>query len=338
VRESGLAHAAQCFDTSGDLDLHRRSELRSALLSVFRQHLRNRVSEIKSPAIGPKTQRRDFFGAIQALPQQLIFQRQSNLPIAIGYYRSRRPSSLFALTKSISIIIPAYNEQKRLPATLEQVICYLRRGNWVFSEILVVDDGSSDATAEVAGQLVSEYPALRVLRNPGNRGKGYAVRHGIQECRGAWALATDADLSTPVEELEKLWQAAEQSGAPLVIGSRALDRRLIGVHQSWFRENVGRLFNLGMRVITGLPFRDTQCGFKLFETAAAREIFQRQLLDGFGFDVEVLFLARRLGYRALEVPVKWNNAQGTKVSALRGLDAFLDPLRVRWNQVRGRYG
>ncbi|MGA2589837.1 MAG: dolichyl-phosphate beta-glucosyltransferase [Bryobacteraceae bacterium] len=241
------------------------------------------------------------------------------------------------MTRSISIIIPAYNEEKRLPAALRQVIEYLRRGGWPFAEILVVDDGSTDGTVQVAERMRAEYPDLRVLRNPGNRGKGYAVRHGMLECRGEWALFTDADLSAPIEELAKLWQAAEQAGVSVAVGSRALDRRLIGVHQSWFRENAGRLFNLSMRLITGLPFRDTQCGFKLFEAGAAREIFRRQLLDGFGFDVEVLFIARRLGYRGVEVPVRWNDVQGTKVSTLRGLAAFLDPLRVRWNQIRGRY-
>jgi dolichyl-phosphate beta-glucosyltransferase len=181
------------------------------------------------------------------------------------------------------------------------------------------------------------YARLRVLRNPGNRGKGYAVRHGMLECAGEWALFTDADLSAPIEELDKLWDAAGQAGAQVAVGSRALDRRLIGVHQSWFRENAGRFFNLVMRLITGLPFHDTQCGFKLFEARAAREIFGRQLLDGFGFDVEALFIGRRLGYREIEVPVKWNDVAGTKVSAWKGLTAFADPFTVRWNQARGRY-
>lgn len=241
------------------------------------------------------------------------------------------------LTRSISIIIPAYNEEKRLPNTLLQVIRYLQGGQWSFTEILVVDDGSTDATVSVAKQLSGEFGDLRVLCNPGNRGKGYAVRHGMLECRGEWALFTDADLSAPIAELEKLWCEAESSGAQVAVGSRALDRRLIGVHQSWFRENAGRLFNLVMRLVTGLTLRDTQCGFKLFEAAAAREIFRRQLLEGFGFDVEVLFIARLLGYRTVEVPVKWNDVLGTKVSALRGLAAFLDPLLVRWNQIRGCY-
>ena len=217
------------------------------------------------------------------------------------------------------------------------MILYLRRADWAFAEIVVVDDGSTDGTVRVAEQMRSEFPDLRVLSNPENRGKGYAVRHGMLDCRGEWALFTDADLSAPIEELDKLWLSAAQAGAQVAVGSRALDRKLIGVHQSWFRENAGRVFNLTMRLITGLPFRDTQCGFKLFEAAAAREIFRRQLLDGFGFDVEVLFIGRRLGYQAIEVPVKWNDVAGTKVSTWRGLTAFLDPWRVRWNQIRGRY-
>ena len=241
------------------------------------------------------------------------------------------------MTRSISIIIPAYNEEKRLPTALRQVVEYLKRGNWPFAEILVVDDGSTDGTLQVAEQSRAEFPDLRVLRNPGNRGKGYAVRHGMLECRGEWAMYSDADLSTPIEELETLWQAIERAGAQVAVGSRALDRRLIGVHQSFFRENVGKVFNLLMRLATGLPFHDTQCGFKLFEARAARDIFRRQLLDGLGFDVEVLFIGRRLGYREIEVAVPWNDVPGTKVSAVRGMLGFVDPWRVRWNSLRGRY-
>jgi len=217
------------------------------------------------------------------------------------------------------------------------VIDYLKGSDWSFAEIVVVDDGSADGTVQVAERMQPEFANLRVLRNPGNRGKGYSVRHGMLECHGAWALFSDADLSAPIEELEKLWKATAESGAQVAVGSRALDRKLIGVHQSWFRENAGRMFNLVMRLITGLPFRDTQCGFKLFEAAAAREIFRRQLLDGFGFDVEVLFIGRHLGYREIEVPVRWNDVPGTKVSAWRGIAAFSDPLMVRWNSIRGRY-
>ena len=236
------------------------------------------------------------------------------------------------MRRSISIIIPAFNEEKRLPATLRTIRAWLDAPAWEFSEIIVVDDGSSDSTVEQARN-----GGARVLLNPGNRGKGYAVRHGMLEAKGEWALFTDADLSSPIEELDKLMAAVDREHAPAAIGSRALDRSLVGVHQSPFREYVGRLFNLVIRLVTGLPFQDTQCGFKLFETSAAREIFKRQKLDGFGFDVEVLFIAWHLGYRAVEVPVRWNNAVGTKVSMWRGMAAFLDPLKVRWNAILGRY-
>jgi glycosyltransferase involved in cell wall biosynthesis len=176
-----------------------------------------------------------------------------------------------------------------------------------------------------------------VLRNPGNRGKGYSVRHGMLEGRGEWLLFTDADLSTPIEELERLWCTANRAGAQAAIGSRAVDRSMVGVHQPLFREAMGRLFNLTMRLITGLPFHDTQCGFKLFRAEAAREIFSRQLIDGFGFDVEVLYIAQKLGYRTLETAVRWDDVAGTKVSPWRGIKAFYDPVKVRWNGIRGKY-
>jgi len=236
------------------------------------------------------------------------------------------------LRRSISIIIPAYNEEKRLPATLERVRDYLCRAEWEFWEVIVVDDGSKDATGDVARRA-----RARVLANPGNRGKGYAVRHGMLEAKGDWALFSDADLSAPIEELDKLWNAAERENAAVAIGSRAIDRSLIGVRQPRFREDIGRFFNLLMRAVTGLPFHDTQCGFKLFAAGAAREIFSRQRLDGFGFDVEVLYIARHLGYKCLEVPVRWNDVAGTKVSPWLGLAAFLDPLKVRWNGITGKY-
>ena len=172
--------------------------------------------------------------------------------------------------RSISIIVPAYNEEKRLPATLGKVKAYLDATEWEFSEIIVVNDGSRDDTAGLA--LNS---GARVLENPGNCGKGYSVRHGMLEAQGKWALFTDADLSAPIEELDKLLAAVERWHVQSAIGSRTVDRSLIGVRQPLFREYMGRLFNLAMRATTGLPFGDTQCGFKLFETAAAREIFRR---------------------------------------------------------------
>jgi dolichyl-phosphate beta-glucosyltransferase len=235
---------------------------------------------------------------------------------------------------SLSVVIPAYNEEARLPGTLKRIAAYLD-GRWAQDcrEILVVDDGSRDNTADTAAR----FPGIRVLRNPGNRGKGYSVRNGVLEARCDWVLFTDADLSTPIEELEKLSKAAEKAGATVAIGSRALDRSLIGVHQPLLREAGGRFFNWIMRRVTGLPFHDTQCGFKLMERNAAKEIFRRQRLDGFGFDVEVLAIAQSLGYSAVEVPVRWNNAEGSKVGLAGGLGAFLDVLRVRMNLWGGKY-
>lgn len=239
---------------------------------------------------------------------------------------------------SITIVIPAYNEERRLPATLSTVLAHLSRREWRFAEVVVVDDGSTDGTVRVVEEFCRTHPAARLLKNHGNRGKGYSVRHGMLEAKGDWVLFSDADLSAPIEEMDKLIEAAEEQGAAVVIGSRALDRSLIGVHQSFFRESAGRVFNLLMQLLTGLRFRDTQCGFKLFEARAAREVFRRQRLERFGFDAEVLFIARRLGYRTVEVPVRWSHSEGTKVSMFRdSLNMFLDLLRIRWNQLRGRY-
>jgi dolichyl-phosphate beta-glucosyltransferase len=236
------------------------------------------------------------------------------------------------LRRSISIVIPAYNEQNRLGPSLQKIRRYLDSSGWEFFEIVVVNDGSRDKTSDVA-----RAQGVRLLENPGNRGKGYTVRHGMLEAKGDWVLYTDADLSSPIEELEKLWAAVARDKAQVAIGSRAVDRSLVGVHQPMVRELSGRFFNLVMRMVTGLPFRDTQCGFKLFEAGTARDVFSRQQLEGFGFDVEVLFIAQKLGRRALEVPVRWDNVEGTKVSLWSGAKAFIDPLKVRLNSIKGLY-
>jgi len=245
------------------------------------------------------------------------------------------------LTNSLSVVIPSYNEEKRLPPTLERVAEYLRLDPGRRSEILVVNDGSSDRTAEIAREMSGTIEAgnlsMRVLENPGNRGKGYSVRHGAAESRCDWVLFTDADLSAPIEECDKLLAAVIDGSHEAAIGSRALDRSLVGVHQPFFRELMGRAFNLAVRVTTGLPFADTQCGFKLFSARAAHDIFPKQRLERFGFDVEILFLARKYGFKVAEVPVRWNDVEGTKVAAFSGADAFLDILRVRKNDWMGRY-
>ncbi|HKD07715.1 MAG TPA: dolichyl-phosphate beta-glucosyltransferase [Bryobacteraceae bacterium] len=242
------------------------------------------------------------------------------------------------MTRSISVVIPAYNEQARLPETLRKIETYFSRKEWGFHETIVVDDGSRDGTLAEAIGFSNGNPNIRVLRNPGNRGKGYAVRYGMMEARGDWRLFSDADLSTPIEELDKLWCELLKRRADIAIGSRALDRSLIGVHQPGFRETAGKFFNLVMRAATGLPFADTQCGFKLFRAEAAREIFARQTLERFGFDVEILFIARKLGYSTIEIPVKWNHVEGSKVGMFTGLHAFVELAQVRLNSLTGRYG
>jgi dolichyl-phosphate beta-glucosyltransferase len=236
--------------------------------------------------------------------------------------------------ETLSIVIPAYNEERRLPATLDRILAYREASPVPMAEILVVDDGSRDGTAAV---IQAKGGIVRLVSNPGNRGKGYAVRNGMLAAKGDWILSTDADLSAPIEELGKLIAAARRENAVVAIGSRALDRKLVKVHQPMMREVSGRAFNIVMRLVTGLPFRDTQCGFKLFRGDAALEIFSRQIEEGFSFDVEDLLIAHALGLRSIEVPVEWSNVEGTKVSLAQGMKSFADLLRIRTRAVRGNY-
>jgi len=235
----------------------------------------------------------------------------------------------------LSIIIPSYNEELRLPATLERIAEYLSTSGRR-AEVLVVDDGSKDGTAAVAEYFRIKIPALRMVSNGINRGKGYSVRHGMQEARGRIALFTDADLSAPIEEAGKLIDALETSD--VAIGSRAMDRSLITVHESRFREFAGIIFNKIVRIILWLPFVDTQCGFKAFQRERCGIIFKQQTIERFGFDTELLYLARRHGLRAVEIPVRWGHSPATKVSMLRdSIQMFVDVFRIRWNSLRGRY-
>ena len=238
---------------------------------------------------------------------------------------------------TLSVVIPAYNEERRLPSTLDAIFAWLDTNSRSDAEILVVDDGSRDSTADLVAARAQSESRLKLVKNPGNRGKGYAVRHGMMEAQGDWILMSDADLSAPIAELPKLIEAAAAKNATIAIGSRALDRSLIGVHQPHGRELSGIVFNRVMRIVTGLPYADTQCGFKLFRRDAAREIFPRQLLDGFGFDVEDLVIAKRLGFTAVEVPVRWNNVEGTTVSLAQGVRSFGELAEIRWNALRGLY-
>ena len=238
---------------------------------------------------------------------------------------------------SLSIVIPAYNEEKRLPATLDRVREYLSTYNDPDWECIVVDDGSKDGTADLVTRTSAVEPRVRLVKNPGNKGKGYAVRNGMLSAHGTWRLFSDADLSAPIEELAKLQKAAEYNGAVVALGSRALDRSLVSVHQSLFREYSGRFFNLTMRTLTGLPFMDTQCGFKLYRADAAQKVFDRQIEEGFSFDVEDLVIAQRLGLKMVEVPVRWANVEGSKVSAWSGAKSFLDLAFIRGRAMSGRY-
>ena len=235
----------------------------------------------------------------------------------------------------LSIVIPSYNEELRLPATLERIAAYLPQlaRN---TEILVVDDGSGDRTAAVAESFREKVPALRIVPNGVNRGKGFSVRHGMTEARGRHVLFTDADLSAPIEEAPKLLKALETWD--VAIGSRALDRSLITVHESRFREFAGMVFNTIVRIILRLPFVDTQCGFKAFRRERCRILFEQQRIERFGFDPELLYLARHHGLKVVEIPVQWGHSPATKVNMLRdSIQMFLDVFTIRWNALLGRY-
>lgn len=240
---------------------------------------------------------------------------------------------------ALSIVIPAFNEEKRLPRTLARIREYFsnRRPGADDIEIIVVDDGSTDSTAKIAEEWARQFPGSRLVSNGRNRGKGYSVRHGMLEARGRVVLFTDADLSSPIEESEKLF-AAIAAGNDVAIGSRAVDRSLIEIHQSPFREVAGIIFNRFVRLFTGLPFRDTQCGFKAFVVEPSRIVFEQQRIERFGFDPEVLFLAKRHGLRSMEVPVRWAHDPATKVHVLwDSLHMFGGLLFIRWNWLLGRY-
>jgi dolichyl-phosphate beta-glucosyltransferase len=230
---------------------------------------------------------------------------------------------------ALSIVIPAYNEEQRLPSTLARIQQYLAEKPWRF-ELLVVDDGSTDGTQSVVAAAASGNAAIRYVGYTPNHGKGHAVRYGMTRAEGERLLLCDADLSTPIEEIEKLWSRLDD-GADIAIGSRALPDSNLAVHQPVLRELIGRTFNLVVRLMAVPGLADTQCGFKLFRRESASRLFPILTIDGWCFDVEALYLARRFGYRIDEVPVTWINSPSTKVNVLRDLRRTLTELfRIRW--------
>ena len=240
---------------------------------------------------------------------------------------------------SLSIIIPAFDEAERLGESLKTIIAYLQNTKTA-AEIIVVDDGSTDATTRVAESIFGEKPEIdaRVVRYEQNRGKGYAVRTGLLEAKGDIALFSDADLSTPIEEMTKLIAPIRADEADVTFGSRALDRSLIGTHQPWRREQGGKVFNLIVKTLTGLPFWDTQCGFKAFRMSAFRPLLSVMKIDRFGFDVEFLYVANLAELRLSEIPVRWNHCEGTKVSVLRdSRRMFSEVGQIRRNARKGVY-
>jgi len=240
------------------------------------------------------------------------------------------------LPPTYSIVIPAYNESARLGASLEKVLSYVHSKNWD-AEIIVINDGSRDNTAEIVRDFAAKDPTVKLLDNPGNRGKGYSVRSGMLHAQGRIILFSDADLSSPIEEAPKLFHAIE-AGADIAIGSRWLKAETQTQRQPLHRQLFGRIFNLMLRMSLGLQFADTQCGFKAFKRAAAQAIFPLQKIERWGFDPEILFLARKLGFKVQEIPVAWGHSGGTRINpVVDGAKMFQEMLRVRWYSLTGQY-
>ena len=235
----------------------------------------------------------------------------------------------------LSVVVPAYNEEERLPRTLARLHEYYSGQGYTY-EVIVVSDGSSDGTAELVREFSAQHPQFRVVDYRPNRGKGYAVRTGIEEATGELILFCDADLATPQEETEKLLDHMRQ-GADVAFGSRPLRDSKLEIHQPFYREMLGRFFNKLVQLMAVRGIEDTQCGFKMFTSKAAHEIFRRCTLDGFSFDFEALMIGRDLGYRMDEVPIRWAHQEGSKVVLLRdGPRMLRDLFKLRMGGKRKR--
>jgi dolichyl-phosphate beta-glucosyltransferase len=232
---------------------------------------------------------------------------------------------------SVSIIIPAYNEEKRLPATLSRIKKHLSKKS-ISAEIIVVNDGSTDGTADAARRA-----KVKLINNSKNRGKGYSINRGMLAAKNGIVFFTDADLSTPIDFLGRFIKE-HKTGADVVIASRDIKGSKVRVPQNIFRETGGKVFNLFVRAVTGLPIHDTQCGFKSFKKEAAKKIFPRQTIFDFGFDAEILFIARKHKCRIVEYPVEWYNSPATKVDFFRdSMKMFAELFKIRLNDMKGLY-
>ena len=241
------------------------------------------------------------------------------------------PNHAAANPLRLSVVVPAFNEERRIGPTLERIAAYLAAQPYA-AEVIVVDDGSTDLTVPRAEAALRGGPPFRILSRAVNRGKGAAVRDGVLAAAGEFILYSDADLSTPVEQVETFWPEVD-AGADVVIGSRAMPGSDIRVRQAVVRETMGKVFNLLVRFLVMRGYRDTQCGFKLLRAAAAKDVFSRLRIEGFSFDVEVLWLCRKLGYRVRQVPVCWRNSPESRVRLIRG---SLEMLRDLWRIRRSR--
>ncbi len=258
----------------------------------------------------------------------------TNLPSGAG---SLPPRETGGGGTFLSVVIPAYNEERRIVPTLRRIADYLALKGWS-AEILVVDDGSTDGTAGRVSEMAGAMPSLRLVRNDRNRGKGYSIRHGFAESRGTLVLLTDADLSTPIEEIEKLLPAILEKGNGVAVGSRGLDPSTVEVPQGWVRRTMGKGFNVIVRTLTGLSIRDTQCGFKLLKRNLFVPVFAAARVDRFSYDVEILYLAHHRGIRIAEIPVVWRNSPMSRVSFLSdACQMFCDVVRIVLRHRTGGY-
>jgi glycosyltransferase involved in cell wall biosynthesis len=235
-----------------------------------------------------------------------------------------------------SIVIPAYNEAQRISASLDKILAYVAQQRWD-AEVLVVNDGSRDDTADIVRNYAKNHSLVRLIENPGNRGKGYSVRNGMRQAQGDLLLFSDADLSSPIYEAEKLFDAI-RNGADMAIGSRWLQRELQTERQPIYRQLFGRIFNFLLRMALGVKFKDTQCGFKAFNRKAAETLFARQRVERWAFDPELIYLADKFGYKVVEVPVEWAHDDRSKINpVVDGFKMFVEILKIRWSDLTGKY-